>query len=103
MIRPLRDRIVVEPLDKPLSAVLEVIQHGREGKHHRGRIVAVGPSVKFDDGKYRPRGPYDAKVGDVIQFTDIFRFPTLMDGGEKRLLLQEADISAIEESASEAA
>lgn len=97
MIRPLRDRIVVEPLDQPLSTIIQVVQHGREGKHHRGRVVAVGPQVKFDDGKYRPRGPHDSKVGDVIQFTDIFKFPVIVEHGQKRLILQEADICGIEE------
>lgn len=103
MIRPLRDRIVVEPLDQPLSTILHVVEHGREGKHHRGRVVAVGPSVKFDDGKYRPRGTHDSKVGDLIQFTDIFKFPVIMDRGEKRLILQEADICGIEQTDLEAA
>lgn len=96
MIRPLRDRIVVEPLEEPLSQVLEVVQFGREGKHVRGRIVAVGPQVKLDD-RYRPRGDIDSQVGDVIQFTDAFRFPVIIDQGRKRLILQEADICAIEE------
>lgn len=95
MIRPLRDRIVVEPLDEPLSKIIHVV-HDNQGKHARGRIVAVGPSVKFDD-IYRPRTAVDAQVGDIVQFTDIFRFPVIMDHGQKRLILQEADICFIEE------
>lgn len=96
MIRPLRDRIVVQPLEEQLSQVLEVVRLGHEGKHARGRVVAVGPSVKLDE-RYYPRGPHDAQVGDVIQFTDIFKFPQILDRGEKFLILQEADICAIEE------
>lgn len=95
MIRPLRDRIVVEPLDEPLSSALLVVQFGREGKHQRGRIVAVGPQVKFDE-VVRKRSASDSQVGDVIQFTDAFKFPVVMDHGKKRLILQEADICAIE-------
>lgn len=97
MIRPLRDRIVVEPLDEPLSGVLQVVRFGREGKHARGRVVAVGPMVKFDDDRLRKRGQHDSKVGDVIQFTDVFKFPVILDHGQKRLILQEADICGIEE------
>lgn len=96
MIRPLRDRIVVEPLDEPLSSVLQVVQFGRDGKHARGRVVSVGPSVKLDE-RYRPRTDVDAQVGDLIHFTDIFKFPVIMDGGEKRLILQEADVCFVEE------
>lgn len=96
MIRPLRDRIVVEPQDKPLSSVLEIIQF--EEKHHRGKVIAVGPQVKFEDD-YLPRGPTDSKPGDMIQFTDAFKFPVIMDHGAKRLILQEADICGIEVSA----
>ena len=96
MIRPLRDYIVVEPLEERLSEVIEVVRLGREGKHARGRIVAVGPQVKFND-RLQPRVESDSRVGDVIQFTDIFKFPVIMDRGEKRLILQEADICGIEE------
>lgn len=96
MIRPLRDYIVVEPLEEKLSSVIEVVRLGREGKHARGRIVAVGPQVKFDDHLHS-RSETDSHVGDVIQFTDIFKFPVIVDRGEKRLILQEADICGIEE------
>lgn len=96
MLRPLADRIVVEPLDEPLSTILQVIQLGREGRHSRGRIIAVGPKVKFEGG-YLDRGPDDSKVGDIIHFTDAFKFPLIIDHGQKLHILQEADIAAIEE------
>ena len=85
MIRPLADRILVEPLDPPLSTVLHVIEQGREGRHTRGRIIACGPKAQ------------DCQVGDIIHFTDLFKFPLIMDHGQKRLILQEADICGIEE------
>jgi co-chaperonin GroES (HSP10) len=96
VIRPLRDRIVVRALDVPLSSVIQVIEHGRDGKHHRGEVVAVGPSVKFDE-RYRPRTETDVQVGDVIHFTDIFRFPVVEVEGERLLILQEADVGGVEE------
>lgn len=102
MIRPLRDRIVVEPLDEPLSTILVVVEHGREGKHARGRVIAVGPEVKFDDF-VRRRSEGDAQVGDIIHFTDIFKFPVILDHGDKRLILQEADVCFIEEREAAAA
>lgn len=101
MIRPLRDRIVVEPLDEPLSTIIEVV-HETNGKHARGRVIEVGPQVKFDD-LVRTRTADDSRPGDVIHFTDLFKFPVIMDAGQKRLILQEADICFIEERADEAA
>ena len=98
MIRPLRDRIVVRPLDQPLSSVIEVVEHGREGKHHRGQVLAVGPQVKFTDN-YRARTPTDTQVGDLIHFTDIFKFPVVEVKGERLLILQEADVCFVEERA----
>lgn len=94
MIRPLRDRIVVRPLDEPLSRILQVIQF--EEKHARGEVITVGPSVKFDE-RYRPRTSTDAQVGDIVHFTDIYKFPVIFDHGEKRLILQEADVCFVEE------
>jgi co-chaperonin GroES (HSP10) len=96
MIRPLRDRILVEPLDEPLSTIIEVIQHKDPGKHSRGRVLAVGPLVKFDEA-YRPRTDSDTRVGDMIHFTDLFKFPVIVDQGQRRLLLQEADVCFVEE------
>lgn len=95
MIRPLRDHIVVKPLDEPLSSVLEVVQFQK--KDSRGEIIAVGPSVKVKEERYRPRIAGDAAVGDVIHFTDIFKFPVIIDQGDRRLILQEADVQFIEE------
>lgn len=91
MIRPLRDRLVIEPLDEPLSSVLHVVC---ERNHSRGRVIAVGPQVKFND--YRARQDHDTQVGDVVQFTDVMRFPVIMDHGEKRLIIQEADVLFVE-------
>lgn len=94
MIRPLRDRIVIKPIDEKLSTVLEVVQFDK--KVHRGEVLAVGPSVKFDEVS-RPRGPTDAQVGDTVRFTEIYKFPDIIDHGERVLILQEADICFIEE------
>lgn len=96
MIRPLADRIVVRALDIPLSSVLQVVELGREGKHHRGEVLAVGPRVKFDE-RMRPRTETDAHVGDVIHFTDLFKFPVVEVEGERLLIMQEADVCFIEE------
>lgn len=75
----------MKPLEVPLSSVLEVVQF--KERHCRGEVLAVGPKAT------------DTRVGDVIQFTDIFKFPHLIDHGQKCLILQEADVCFIEEAA----
>lgn len=95
MIRPLRDRIVVRPLDEPLSTVIEVIQHKEADAHCRGQVLAVGPSVKFGK-RYRPRTPTDVRVGDTVHFTDIYKFPAIECEGVRLHILQEADVCGIE-------
>lgn len=96
MIRPLRDRIVVRPLDLPLSSVIEVIEHKDPGRHHRGEVLAVGPSVKFEE-RFLPRTASDVQVGDVIHFTEMFKFPQVEQDGERLLILQEADVCFVED------
>lgn len=95
VIRPLRDRIVVRPLDAPLSTVIEVIQHKDADSHCRGQVLAVGPSVKFGK-RYRPRTPTDTQVGDTVHFTEIYKFPAIDVQGERVHILQEADVCGIE-------
>lgn len=94
MIRPLADRIVVQPLDPPLSTTLTVVQLGRDGRHTRGKILATGPGKRADSGMLVP---LECKVGDIIHFTDAFKFPIILDHGLKCLILQEADIAGVEE------
>lgn len=90
MIRPLRDRIVVKPLEKPLSTVIAVVQH--DAKTTRGEVLEIGPKANWG-----------VRPGDVIHFTDAFKFPVILDHGEKRLILQEADVCFIEDREAEAA
>ncbi len=86
MIRPLRDRIVVKPLDEPYLGLIHLVK--LDDKISRGVILACGPKAT------------DCKPGDIIQFTDIFKFPPIIDHGVKCLILQEADIAGIEEEGS---
>lgn len=92
MIRPLADRIVVEPIDRQASQSIAVILVERP---NLGRVVAVGC------GKYDKRGrlqPMDCSVGDTVRFGE-FDFPTYTEPQtlKKYFILQEADIAGIVE------
>lgn len=86
MLRPLRDRIVVKPLDRKISEIL-IIQNAE--KFNLGEIVAVGPKAK------------DVSVGDRIRFgesnkTTAIDFPRYHENGIEYLVLQEADVCFVE-------
>jgi chaperonin GroES len=98
VIRPLRDYIVVRPLEVVESAIIQVVQLDR--KPARGEVMAVGPGKRNKRGGYVPWG---ARVGDIIQFTDVCKYPAIDYHGVRLLLLQEADICGIEEPEERAA
>lgn len=81
MIKPLRDRIVVLPIERIKSEVILVIMDERP---NIGEIVAIGPLVK------------DVKVGDLIRYGDTSTnhlvYTKYEDAGVDYLILQEADV-----------
>jgi co-chaperonin GroES (HSP10) len=89
MLRPLRDRIVVKPLERVRSDTLLVVD---SEPPLLGQVVATGP------GKRTKRGiePLDVQVGDIIRFgADYLKFPEYREGAEKYLVLQEADVAGV--------
>lgn len=80
--------MVVKPLEaEPLSSIIQVV-YLNEQRPIRAEVLAIGPKVKWG-----------TKVGDVVQFTDILKFPELIDHGTRVLILQEADVCFVEEAA----
>ena len=93
MLRPLRDFLLVEVIEREKSSLLAVVQHE---KPNLGRVVAVGPG-KVVKGRRRP---LDVPVGALVRFgTDegYLSYPEHREGGRTLLVLQEADIAFIAE------
>lgn len=105
MLRPTQDYLVVQPVKRVQSALLEVIS---QEKYTQGTVIAVGPG-KFDKkGRLRP---LTVKPGDFITYGDIVRgydfYPVYaeehLDGTiTEYRILQEADICFIAEPDHEA-
>lgn len=96
MLRPLRDRIVVKPLERVKSEVIAVVQ---DEKPNLARVVAVGPGKRDKKGRLKP---LDVAVGALVRFgTDegYLTFPAFEEGGERFLVLQEADVAFVAEDA----
>ena len=85
-IRPLRDRVVVQPRVRKLSDIIAVTNNE---KFNEGTIVAVGPNVT------------DAMVGDWIKYGNgtYLDWPVHTMEGQDYQIIQESDICVVVEEA----
>lgn len=109
-IRPLRDQIVVEPLDVIYSRYL-IVDH--RSKPLRGRVLAVGPGhypKQYDHPEKHKRTktwdskrfqPTEVKPGDIVELggSEIggYAFEQLQWGDKRVLICREADVAGIED------
>lgn len=108
-IRPLRDQIIVEPIDWKPSSTLEVVYRG---KPLRGIVRAAGPGCypkRYDGPKGRRTKswdstqfrPCDVKVGDFVELGGIelggYLFQTFRWGSKEMIICREEDVVLIRE------
>ncbi|NOY80668.1 MAG: co-chaperone GroES [Kiritimatiellaeota bacterium] len=64
-IKPLGDRVLVEPLEEKEEVVKGgiVIPDSAKEKPQEAKVVALGTGAKDDDGNVIP---FDVKVGDIV-------------------------------------
>ena len=93
-LKPLGDRVVVEPIEKEERTASGIIlPETAKEKPQEGTIVAVGPGRRDDDGKLVPM---DVKTGDVVLYAKYAGTEVKIDD-KKLLILKESDILAIVE------
>ena len=91
-IKPLEDRILVEPLEaETTTASGLVIPDTAKEKPQEGKVVATGPGRIDDNGN---RVPMDVKVGDVIIFSK-YGGTEVRYNAKDYLLLNARDILAV--------
>ena len=92
-ITPLSDHVLIEPLkqeEKTKSGIL-LPETAEKEKPEQGKIIAVGPGKKTEDGRIIPM---EVKEGDVVLFTKYG--PNEVTVNEKEYLIaREEDILAI--------
>jgi chaperonin GroES len=94
-LRPLGDRVVVEPSAREeMTKSGIVIPDTAKEKPQEGRILAVGPGRILDDGK---REQMDLKKGDKVLYAKYGGTEFKLDG-EDLLIVSQKDILAIVES-----
>lgn len=91
-LRPLNDRIVVEPLEQEnTTASGLVLPETAKEKPQQGKVIAVGPGARDEDGD---RIAMDVAEGDVVLFAKYAGTEIKMDG-TKYLIMKENDVLGV--------
>ncbi len=94
-IKPLEDRILVQPLDaEQTTASGLVIPDTAKEKPQEGKVLAVGPG-RFDDAGAK-RIPLDVAVDDVVIYSK-YGGTEIKYNGQEYLLLSARDVLAVVE------
>ena len=88
-IRPLADRIVVEPIESDeVSEGGIVLPDTAREKPLRGKVVAVGPGKRLEDGK---RATPAVSKGDTVLYGK-YSGTEVKIGDKEYLILRESDV-----------
>ena len=91
-LKPLGDRVVIEPLEQEeVTASGIVPPETAKEKPQKGKILAVGPGARDEEGK---RIAMDVKPGDTVLFAK-YAGTEIKIESKKVLILKETDILAI--------
>lgn len=94
-LRPLGDRIVVEPTEQEERTASGIIlPETAKEKPQEGKVIAAGPGKLNDDGS---RSPMDTSIGDRVLYAKYAGTEVKLEG-KKLLILRESDILAVLES-----
>ena len=94
-LKPLGDRVVVEPIEQEETTASGIIlPETAKEKPQEGKVLAVGPGRKDEDGKPIPM---DVKEGDRVLYAKYAGTEVKLEADKKVLILRESDILAIVE------
>lgn len=92
-LRPLADRVIVEPLDKEeVTPGGILLPETAKEKPQEGRVVSAGPGRWDEDGKKRVE--MEVSQGDTVIFAK-YSGTEIKLGEKKYLILSEKDILAV--------
>ena len=90
-LQPLGDRIIVEVLEEEETTVSGIVlPDTAKEKPQRGKILAVGPGARDEDGDYIKM---DVAVGDEVIFSK-YGGTEIKVGADDVLILRESDVLA---------
>lgn len=93
-IRPLGDRVLIQPLkaDEKTSGGIIIPDSASKDKPIQGLVVAVGEGKRADDGN---RIPLDVKKDDTVFFSKYAGTDLKIDG-EEYLIISQNEILAVQ-------
>ena len=90
-LKPLGDRLIVQVLEEEETTVSGIVlPDTAKEKPQRGRVLAVGPGARDDDGDYIAM---DLEEGDEIIFSK-YGGTEIKVGVDEYLILRESDVLA---------
>src|SRR5205823_15076567 len=90
-LQPLGDRLIVEVLEEEETTVSGIVlPDTAKEKPQRGRVLAVGPGARDEDGEYIKM---DVEVDDEIIFSK-YGGTEIKVGSDDVLILRESDVLA---------
>jgi len=97
-IKPLGDRVIIEPVEKKNAGKTKAGLYlpetvGNEGPEE-GKVIAVGPGKRSEDGKFMP---VHVKKGDTVIFHKSYGSKEIKVGEKEYLIVREDDILAVVE------
>lgn len=95
-VLPLGDRVVIKPLSaeemgRKLPSGIIIPETIDKEKPEQGKVVAVGPGKKNEDGKLVP---LSVKVGERVMFSK-YGYDEVKIGGVEYYIVQESNILAV--------
>lgn len=92
-LKPLADRVIVEPAEDSAetSAGGIIIPDTAKEKPQQGKVVAAGPGRTTDEGKTIP---LSVKVGDKVVYSK-YAGTEYKEGAIEYLIVRESDILAV--------
>ena len=94
-IRPLGDRVIVEPVEKEetIAGGMLVLPETAKEKPQQGTVLAVGAGRRDDEGQ---RIALDVQLGQTVLFAK-YSGTEIKLSGKKLLIMKESDILGIVE------
>jgi chaperonin GroES len=90
-LQPLGDRLIVEVIEEEETTSSGIVlPDTAKEKPQRGRVLAVGPGARDEDGKHVPM---DVAEGDEIVFSK-YGGTEIRVGTDEVLILRESDVLA---------
>jgi chaperonin GroES len=91
-LKPLGDRLIIEPIEQEeMTASGIVLPETAKEKPMQGKVLAVGPGARKEDGS---RTPLDVREGDTVLYAK-YAGTEVKIREIKYLILKESDVLAI--------